>query len=391
MKIVLFDTAVRRSLFPLTLNKAIADLRFGIFTVKERWERLLNVEVYVHSADYLTALYLEILPGDYILIDSSIIPTAELVEEIKLLQLGQCINDSDGPIAGRVEVKSSGDIRSALPSLKASFINTSVRRLTYPHQLFLWNAEMICFDFDLIKVGAVSQTVNETVQVIKPENIFIEEGAALDHCILNATSGPIYIARDATIMEGSLVRGPFVLGEAAVLKMGTKVYAGTTIGPSCIAGGEIKNSIMMGYSNKAHDGYLGDSVIGEWCNMGAGTSNSNLKNTGGSVGLYNYDLNAAVNAGNKCGVIIGDYSRTAINTSINTGTVIGLCCNVFAPGLTPKFIPDFSWGVDGSTKYRFDKAITDINNWKRFKNKQLSGNETAVLKHIFDAGYTSYT
>jgi len=202
--------------------------------------------------------------------------------------------------------------------------------------------------------------------------------------MLNALTGPIYIGKNAHIMEGCLIRGPFVLGDGAILKMGTRIYGATTIGPGCIVGGEIKNSVMMGYSNKAHDGYIGDSVIGEWCNMGAGTSNSNVKNSGGDVKVWNYATNDYMSTGQKCGLVMGDYSRTAINTAINTGTVIGVCCNVFGEGLTPKVIPDFTWGTKGLTTYEFDKALKDIGNWTSMKNKEVGTEQKTVLRHIFD-------
>jgi NDP-sugar pyrophosphorylase family protein len=184
-------------------------------------------------------------------------------------------------------------------------------------------------------------------------------------------------------MEGCMIRGSFAMGDNSLLKMGTKIYGATTLGPNCIGGGEIKNIVMQGNSNKAHDGYLGDSVIGEWCNFGAGSSNSNVKNTGGDVHLWNYQEDDFINAGQKCGLIMGDYSRAAINSCINTGSVIGMCCNVFGAGLLPKVIGHFSWGIND--KYVFDKAINDIENWKKMKHQQLDKEQIEVLKHIFEA------
>ena len=193
------------------------------------------------------------------------------------------------------------------------------------------------------------------------ENIFVEAGATISYSILNASEGPIYIGKNAEIQEGSVIRGPFALCEGSRVKMGAKIYGATTIGPYCLADGEIKNSILMGYSNKAHDGYLGDSVIGVWCNLGAGTSNSNLKNTAGIVKVWSKEKNDYLDAGNKCGLLMGDYSRSAINTSFNTGTVAGISCNIFGNVFPFKFIEDFTWGQE---KYIFEKAISDINNWK---------------------------
>jgi len=205
----------------------------------------------------------------------------------------------------------------------------------------------------------------------------------IEHCILNASTGPIYIGKNAEIMEGSMIRGPFALCKNSVVKMSSKIYGGTTIGKNCVVGGEIKNSMISDYSNKSHDGYLGDSVIGEWCNLGAGTSNSNIKNTGNDVMVWDNSSNQFINAGLKCGLIMGDYSRCAINTSFNTGTVVGVCCNIFGNGLTPKHIRNFSWGF-GESIYEFEKAIKGIENWKKLKDQSITDIEIQTLKHIFE-------
>ncbi len=235
-----------------------------------------------------------------------------------------------------------------------------------------------------------SQPIPSSAQAICPENIFIEEGARLQHCLLNASTGPIYIGRNAEIMEGSLIRGPFACCEGATVKMGTKIYGATTLGPYSTAGGEIKNSVFFGYSNKGHDGYLGDAVIGEWCNLGAGVSASNLKNNAGEIKVYHPATKTYIPVGQKCGLLMGDYSRAAINTSFDTGTVAGVCCNIFGEGIPPKYIPDFSWGHKGQmgssnpdNRYEWDKALRDIANWKKLKNQSLAEAEILALKHIF--------
>jgi UDP-N-acetylglucosamine diphosphorylase/glucosamine-1-phosphate N-acetyltransferase len=388
MNILLFDTEARKRLFPLTATKAAADLRMGILTMKERWEKITGAEVFVLTDTYLQPLYETIPAGNYILIDASVIPVPELITRINSLSENEAVEDENGLIAGKTFIKSLPAFDKLLPIFKNVSAIAPVRRLTFSNQLFLWNEEMIKADFTLLTKGRISETFNEAVHVTAASQIFIDEGAQIDFCSLNASAGPIYIGKNTTVMEGCLIRGPFALCEGAVLKMGTKVYGATTIGPFCTAGGEIKNSVMSGYSNKAHDGYLGDSVIGEWCNLGAGTSNSNLKNTGGEINTWSYYENKYLPSGNKCGVIMGDYSRTYINTSINTGTVIGICCNVFEDGLTPKFIPDFTWGEKEQKKYAFEKAVKDIANWKKMKNKTISEPETKVLKHIFE-NYTT--
>jgi UDP-N-acetylglucosamine diphosphorylase/glucosamine-1-phosphate N-acetyltransferase len=263
---------------------------------------------------------------------------------------------------------------------------SGAQQIRYPWDIIRLNAGAIAEDFILLTRGRVSQPIPSSVQVICPENIFIEEGASLGYCILNASAGPIYIGKDTEIMEGSLIRGPFALCEGSTVKMGSRIYGATTVGPRSVAGGEIKNSMIFGFSNKAHDGYLGDAVIGEWCNLGAGTSNSNLKNTGGEVKVWSEARGQFIGAGLKCGLLMGDYSRCSINTSFTTGTVVGTCCNILSGGLTPKYIPSFSWGQPGPSagRYEFEKAMKDIANWKKFKNQKISDKEIQVLRHIFE-------
>jgi len=261
--------------------------------------------------------------------------------------------------------------------------HAGVKRVEHPWQLMLWNDAMIREDFELVTRDRRSQSLSTTVNLFQAADIFIEEGATLEFCTLNSSTGPIYIGKNAEVMEGSVIRGPFVLGENAVLKLNSRVYGATTLGPACIGGGEIKNTVMMGYSNKAHDGYLGDSVIGEWCNFGAGSTNSNIKNTATIVKVWDMGAEQYAVVGNKCGVIMGDYSRVAINSSINTGSVAGVGCNVFGAGLLPTIINNFSWGVSG-TRYDFEKALRDIDNWKKLKGQAVSKEETSVLQYIFD-------
>jgi UDP-N-acetylglucosamine diphosphorylase / glucose-1-phosphate thymidylyltransferase / UDP-N-acetylgalactosamine diphosphorylase / glucosamine-1-phosphate N-acetyltransferase / galactosamine-1-phosphate N-acetyltransferase len=256
------------------------------------------------------------------------------------------------------------------------------KMLTNVTDLVFYNSWALQQDFNWITKDRTSAAISITNKVISPHNIFIEEGVVIEHCILNAAEGPIYIGKNALVMEGSCIRGACAICEGAVVKMGTKIYGATTIGPYCVVGGEIKNCIFFGYSNKAHDGYLGDSVVGEWCNFGAGTSNSNLKNNAGEIEIFLEDV--ALNAKNKFGMLMGDYSRAAINTSFNTGTVVGVCCNIFCDGLTPTAISSFSWGCNGET-YQLEKAFVDIENWKKMKNKKLLQAEKDTLLKIYNS------
>lgn len=242
------------------------------------------------------------------------------------------------------------------------------------------NAATIVRDVAIKQINKATLELNSSSQIIHPYNIFVEEGAILENCILNASEGPIYIAKNSKIMDGAILRGPIFIDEGSIVKMGATIYGGTSIGKNCVVGGEIKNSIINNFSNKAHHGYLGDSIIGKWCNLGAGTSTSNVKNNGSDVMLQL--ANAELNAGNKFGLLMGDYSRSAINTSFNTGTVVGTCCNIFTEGLTPKYIPNFSWGCKGE-RYELPKAFTDIENWKIMKGETLSKEERELLKNLY--------
>lgn len=348
MTIILDDSRIFKSLYPFTATRHTADIRVGIFTIREKWERLSGSKVSVRRGQSDEV-------ADGLVIPANILPSASLIELIK----------------------KDGKLPDPLPD--------DVAELEHPWQIFELNNTALRNDFSLLKKNRHSEPIPETVQVIQAADIFVEPGAKIGHCMLNASTGPIYIGKNAEIMEGSFIRGPFALGENSVVKMASRIYGATTVGPNCVVGGEIKNSVIFGYSNKAHDGYLGDSVIGEWCNLGAGTSNSNLKNTAGEVKVWDASAQAFKGAGLKCGLLMGDYSRAAINSSFNTGTVVGVCCNVFANGLTSKYIPDFTWGDQTLPKYDFEKAVKDISNWKKLKNQSLTDDEIQQLKHIFEA------
>ncbi|MDB5232760.1 MAG: glucose-phosphate thymidylyltransferase [Chitinophagaceae bacterium] len=376
MPVVLFDNLSRKNLSPLSYTHATGDLRVGILTIAERWSLLLKQEVFLKTEDYLQPLYKKIPAGGHLWIDASVLPSKSLVSEIMALKEDISLGDDKGLIAVR-SARLPADLKNYdLPS------NQPVARLENVLQIFQQNDDWLRRDFLLLTTNRLSVPVSSTNKLIGKENIFIEEGAVVEHAIINAAAGPVYIGKNAIVMEGSCIRGPFALGEGSVIKMGTTVYGATTLGPFCTGGGEIKNVVMQGYSNKAHGGYLGDSVIGNWCNLGAGTSSSNLKNSAGAVRIWDQSSEKFIEADQKCGVIMGDYTRTAINSAINTGSYFGVCCNVFADGLLPKVIGNFSWG--NNKRYEFDKSLQDIDNWKKLKNQSLSGTERAVLKYIFE-------
>ena len=376
------------NLFPFTLTRQVQDIRVGIFTIREKWEMLLGMPSFdKHESDYKDldrAIYLgELADKDIIyLVHGNILPSSGLVKQVKKLQPGEFLSvpgkESVVYCISKKEVVGEHKVKVG----KAVELKHELKEINYPWHIVQVNAWAIEEDFELVKKTKKPQRLSSTNKAINERDIFIEKGASVEHCILNATDGPIFIGKDAVIMEGSMLRGPLAVGEGAIVKMGAKIYGATTIGPKSVAGGEIKNTVMFGNSNKAHDGYLGDAVIGEWCNLGAGTSCSNLKNT--ASGIRVWTPNGLINAGRKCGVIMGDYSRTSINTSINTGTVIGVSSHVFGNGLTPKYIPSFSWGSEGVERYDFEKALADIQAWKALKKENIVETEQVILKHIFD-------
>jgi UDP-N-acetylglucosamine diphosphorylase/glucosamine-1-phosphate N-acetyltransferase len=376
------------NLHPFTLTRQIQDIRVGILTIREKWEHILGLPSFDKKEDDYKDLDRSVSieeaaeDGVCFMIHGNLLPTPKLVKAVRKLKNGEflSVRGNEGIVFRftKNEIQEKHKIRVS----KAVTIKEEMITIQFPWNIFQLNDWAIRQDFDLLTRKRRSQPVSKTNKTIKSSGIFIEKGGRLEHCILNASDGPIYIGKNAEVMEGSMIRGPFAMGEGSLLKMGTKAYGAVTLGPHCMGGGEIKNSVLFGYSNKAHDGYLGDSVIGEWCNLGAGTSNSNLKNNASEVRVWT--PKGKMEAGKKCGVMMGDYSRTAVNTAINTGTVIGVCCNVFGNGLTPKHIPGFSWGTDGRNVYSLEKAFTDIEAWKQLKNQTLTENEKNILKHIFE-------
>jgi len=377
-----------QNLHPFTYIRHIQDIRIGILTIREKWEKYLKISsVNKWEGHYLDdAKSVKIEKGikdDHLMIHANVLPTKSIISKIKRLKNGEFLtSEKEGGIAFKFsgkEVLGSHKIKVSKPVK----VKDDIQAIHYPWQIFQMNDWALREDFVLITAGRKSKSISKTNKLVKPAQIFIEAGAKVEHCFLNATDGPIYIGKNAVIMEGSLLRGPAAICEGAVVKMGTKIYGATTVGPFCTVAGEVKNSVLFGFSNKAHDGYLGDSVLGEWCNLGAGTSNSNVKNNAGEV-KYCIDADKKeMSAGNKGGLLMGDYSKAAINTSFNTGTMVGICCNVVSAGLTPKFIGNFSWGADGITKYKLGKALIDIDNWKKLKGLTISDREKQILTDIY--------
>ncbi|WP_191967838.1 putative sugar nucleotidyl transferase [Rhizosphaericola mali] len=385
MSIVLFDTEDRKSLYPLTTARSVADIRIGILTRKEWWEVVSNQKVYVSTEKHLQPLYAKIPEGKHLYIRSTILPEAHLLKKLLLLSENRALLDENGQlIAANGSDTFFQEILSGKSQNKQTSKINSVKKLEFPWQIFQWNEVYLRADFELLTKNRKSAKISKTNQVIAPENIFIEKDAVVECSILNASTGPIYIGKQVTIMEGACIRGAFAILKNSVVKMGAKIYGATTIGPNCVVGGEIKNSVLMANSNKAHDGYLGDSVIGQWVNLGGGTTNSNIKNTVGPIKMWNIDTDKETEIGKKGGCIVGDYSRTAINSSINTGSIFGIASNIFGNGLLPTKIPNGIWGTDNKSPYLVKNAIRDIEKWMELKNHTIKNTEKEIIEFILE-------
>ena len=355
----------------------------GILTIQEKWELWLGTGVSHFTIAYLQEKFpLRLGNADtpHVLINGHALPDQALVDAIAALRPGQELYYENHLL---VKVVPGNDL--TLPAEDRMDYQGAVSSIELPWHLFAMNDKAIRDDFQRLTAGRTSAPISATNQVIAPEAVFIEPGAVVECSVLNAGTGPIYIGRNANVMEGCLIRGPLALGEEASLKMGTKVYGATTLGPGCTGGGEIKNVIMFGYSNKGHDGYLGDAVIGEWCNLGANTTCSNLKNNAGTVKVWVEARKEAWPAGRKCGTLMGDHSRCGINTMLNTGTVIGVSCNIFGGDFPPKFVPSFSWGGgDTGSVYRLQEALRDSAAWMGFKGREMTDADRRLLAAVYD-------
>ncbi len=384
MNYILFDDHTWQNLLPLTFTKPVAEIRIGILTITEKWEHYLNGKLTFQTQEYLNQKYKASYTNNAVFINGKICPTPELLAQINQLEFNTGIKKGSTLIAFRSNIASPLNIADALiSSVETSTMYTSVENVW---DIFSKNGDAIKADFDLITRGRTSQLLSTSNTVIgDAKQIFLEEGAIIEASILNTNAGPIYIDKDAEIMEGSVVRGPFSLGEHAALKLSTKIYGPTTVGPHSKVGGEVNNSVIFAYSNKGHDGFLGNSVIGEWCNLGADTNNSNLKNNYGNVKLYSYSQKKMIDTGLQfCGLIMGDHSKCGINTMFNTGTVVGVGANIFGGGFPPTHISSFSWGgADGMEEYKFDKMIETASRVFARRNLTVNAVEKDILEKIF--------
>ena len=377
--VVLYDGIRASGLYPLTFTKPIAELRIGILTIKEKWEKRLNAKASFHTSEYLQDKFQCHIQKDNLFIHGSLLPDQDIIDDIKSLSTDGGLLFNEELIAYRsTKVKAKEDLNSLRT------ISKEPKRILHPEQIFKQNDEELIKDFRMITKGRFSQKISHTNQTFG-EDIFVEEGAYIECSVLNAEPGPIYIGKGAKILEGNLIRGSLAMCEGAVLKMGGKTYGSTTLGPKVKFCGEVKNVVVQANTNKGHSGYLGNSVIGEWCNFGAGTIASNMKNNYAEVKLWDYTMDAFRKTGTKfCGLIMGDHSKTGINTMFNTGTVVGVGCNVFGAGYPRTFIPSFSWGGrENNVTNKLSKCLEVANIMMPRRDQELTQTDIAILTHIF--------
>lgn len=387
MAILLSDAGLHRHLLPLTYTRPLGALRPGILTINRAWQRMVDMPVGYLTEAYLQAKFPPVAADRTYEVHGGLIPHEAVVAAVLDLEPGQVLLNSGKPLAFCFEgAAHTAEMDWTVPP---AFFNQveypeEVLFIERPWHLFQYCATAIANDFALLTAGRRSAPLSASNTVIgDPGRIFLEAGAKVEAGILNTTRGPIWIGTEAEVMEGCMVRGPFALGDHAQLKMGAKIYGACTFGPECRVGGEVNNSVILGHSNKGHDGFLGNSVLGEWCNLGADTNTSNLKNTYGEVAAWSYVDEALVPTGEQfLGLVMGDHAKSGINTMFNTGTVAGVCANVFGSGFPPKHIPSFSWGADGV--YALDKAFSTCSRVMARRQVPFTAMDKEILRHVFN-------
>jgi len=387
MNYILFDDYSWENLLPLTFTRPVSEIRMGILTIREKWEKRLQTTCSYLTQDYLAEKYPLKTESQNILINGAVVPGREMVNYLHQLTNNQALVYRNEIIAARLTEEKIDDFYDKkLRDIDIIELqNENIVKLNYPWEIFKYNGKAIEEDLSLITENRESKTLSSTNNLLGENPIFLEPGAKVEFATLNTTFGPIYIGKNAEIMEGSVIRGGMALCENAVLKMGTRIYGPTTIGPECKVGGEVNNSVLFAFTNKGHDGFLGNSVLGEWCNLGADTNNSNLKNNYATVKMWNYAEEKFIDTHQQyCGLIMGDHCKCGINTMFNTGTVIGVNANIFGEGFPRNFVPSFSWGgAKGFKEYQPDKAFDVANRVMEKKNKSLDDKEKEILREIF--------
>jgi UDP-N-acetylglucosamine diphosphorylase/glucosamine-1-phosphate N-acetyltransferase len=392
MDYVLADSNYHRSFLPLTFTRAAADLFMGMQTFRQRWERALGSACGVSTQDYLQPLYGPVEVKDPVVLDPLCIPSPELLDKIGGLQPGQILRSGDSWIAYRAAVTEDEE---ELAGMEVVLLERPPLHIKHRWELFSMNEAVLQYDFEEITRGRKSAELGPGNQLVGEGDIFLEEGAEVNASILNASRGPIYVGRDAQIMEGCIVRGGLALMDGAILKMGAKIYGPCSFGKKCKIGGEVNNSVVFDYSNKGHEGFLGNSILGSWCNLGADTNTSNMKNNYAQVRIWDYDSGSFAPTGLQfCGLIMGDHSKSGIDTMFNTGTVVGVSANIFGSGFPRNFVPSFSWGgAGGYQEYRPIKAFETARAMMSRRNIEFSDQEREILEHVFvkTGEYRNYT
>ena len=392
MNLILFDQAnIRQQLLPLTFTRPVAALRVGILTIAEKWEKYFpDANVGYLTEPYLRKKFPLQKGSSNLLINGALCPNPEILQAINDLGEGECLLKDQVLIACRCtneEVKRFDENPSALPAKSKPFEGAFFTLIDQLWKIFGQNSAELKADFELLIRNRKSAGINDPhTRTYNEHQIFVEDGAKIRAAILNAEDGPIYIGKNAQVHEGAIIKGPFALCEGSHVNPGAKMRGDSTIGPYSKVGGEISNSVIIGYSNKGHEGFLGNSVLGEWCNIGADSNNSNLKNNYADVKLWNYKKEGFVNTGLQfCGLIMGDHSKCGINTMFNTGTVVGVSANVFGTGFPRQFIPSFSWGGSaGLSTHKLDKAFETAEKVMERRHVNLDDTEQAILQHVFD-------
>ncbi|HEX5111393.1 MAG TPA: GlmU family protein [Saprospiraceae bacterium] len=387
--IILFDDESREQMLPLSYTRPVAEIHTGIFTIRERWEKLLKGKASYITSEYLTDRFPLHIEDDNTVINGSLMPNDRLVRLIEQLDPNEALMNQGNLVAARLNNRQFESLlhEESIEEISGlDLVDTPFIHLSYPWDLFLYLRATIEYDFDLITHGRTSQVIPSNNQVISPDAIFLEEGAQVNCSILNAQSGPIYIGKNAHVMEGSIIRGPVTIGDGSIVKMGTKIYGPTAIGPDCRVGGELKEVVMLGHSNKAHDGFLGNSIIGEWCNLGAGTNVSNLKNNYSNVRMWDHATQGMRDTGLQfLGIVMGDHSKAGIQTMFNTGTLVGVGCNIFGDGFPPKFIPSFSWGgAAGMVTHRIEEAMETAKRVMARRNISFDETDEKIFRNVYN-------
>jgi len=386
MNYIFYDTELWEELLPITFTRPAAEIRVGILKIAEKWQKNLNALFSYATKEHLQKKYPVIIADDNIIVNSALLPDSEVLSLVRNLPMGKLYYHNNTFVVARLNHDDTLAFLHQTKNFKIESLSFEPNLISHFCHIFKKNHQEIVNDFKLITYQRTSQILSKTNILIGDSNsVFIEEGATVEAATINTHDGPVYIGKEAEVMEGCLIRGPFALCDHATLKMGAKIYGATTIGPYSKVGGEVNNSVVLGYSNKAHDGFLGNSVIGEWCNLGADTNNSNLKNNYATVKMWNYPKQKFISTGLQfAGLIMGDHSKCGINTMFNTGTVVGVACNLFGDGFHRSFVPSFSWGgFQGYTHYQFEKAIETAKLVFERRNKEFNAIDEEILIWIY--------